>query len=394
MGRKWVHRLTVREITALAVPGLHHDGQGLYLRVSTTGAKSWIWRYQHHGKRHDRGLGSAEAVGLKQARDLSAEMRVQLRRGEVPLPATKQPLPILRSDSLTWGSVAEDYISRRATTWKNAEKASAQWIASLKRHGPEWAMLVSDVTDEIVVDCLSKIWATKHETAARVRNRIELIWDYAAASKLVSGANPARKKGWIDAKLPPIPKSKRSKPVPSLPYAEMPRFWAELQKRTGKRAEALRFLILTATRTSEVTGFTWPEVEGSKWVIPARRMKVADPFVVPLSKEARAILDAQDKLHPTPFLLSENTMLFLIQKKQNGMGYGKTVSTHGFRSTFATWATEQTDYPQDLIQFCLSHQRGNAVTRVYTRGTLIEKRRSLMQDWANYCLSNVSSSVT
>jgi integrase len=250
-------------------------------------------------------------------------------------------------------------------------------------HGPDWSLPLSDVTDAVVLASLSKIWTTKTETAPRLRGRIERIWDSARADGLVTGNNPARRKSWLDLKLPPASKVAKKRHFAAMPYADVPAFMADLGTRKGTRAEALRFTILTAARTSEVTGLSWPEVKGDVWTIDASRMKAGKPHVVPLSKQAQEILGRLPKDSP-PFLLSENAMLFLLQKEQNGMGLSQ-YTVHGFRSAFSDWAHEQTAFPSNVIEMALAHTIKNKTEAAYRRGNLLEKRRELMQAWADYC---------
>ncbi len=379
MGRD-TNKLTVKGVASLSAKGYHSDGRNLYLRISGVGTKSWIFRYALHGKTHDLGLGSASDVSLAQARAKAKQYREKLADGLSPSPSSPR-----HGSGLAWGDVASSYITSQAAGWKTEEQEQ-QWTTSLLSYGPDWDMPLAAVTDAVVLAKLEKIWTTKTETATRVRGRIERVWDSAKADGLVSGDNPARWKGWLKMKLPPPSKVAKTNHFKALPYKDLPAFMVKLSKRKGVRAEALRFTILTACRTSEVTGSSWGEFDdkaSEAWTIPKERMKAGREHVVPLSKQALTILGRVSKDSP-PFLLSENAMLYLLQKKDNGMGLPFTV--HGFRSSFRDWAADTTSFPSEVVEMALAHAIKDKTEAAYRRGKLLAKRKELMQAWADYCL--------
>jgi integrase len=157
-----------------------------------------------------------------------------------------------------------------------------------------------------------------------------------------------------------------------------------LAERDSRRRKALRFTILTAARTEEVTGATWPEFDlhAKVWTIPPERMKGGREHVVPLSDAAVAILLTMDRREP-PFAVSENTMLYLVQKPVP-KGFGLPFTVHGFRSSFRDWAAETTDHAGEVVEMALAHAIRNKAEAAYRRGTLLEKRRQLMDAWAAY----------
>jgi integrase len=214
-----------------------------------------------------------------------------------------------------------------------------------------------------------------------VRGRSERVWDYAKVKGLVTGDNPFRWRGHLDKLLPKPSKVSKPKHHAAMPYADVPAFMARLRTGESRSRKALEFAILTAARTGEVTGATWDEFAGDVWTIPADRMKGGRIHVVPLVPRAVELLASMPRDKP-PFALSENAMLYLLQRKPpKGMGLPYTV--HGFRSSFSDWAHESTQHPNHVIEMALAHTIPNKAEAAYRRGSLLAKRRELMQAWAD-----------
>ena len=255
---------------------------------------------------------------------------------------------------------------------------------------------VDIIVTEDVLKILTPIWTTKTETAKRVQGRVENILDYAAAHKYRDPLNPARWRGHLDKLLPKPARVKQVTHHPAMPHTEVPAFMAELSDNSSVSALALRFLILTATRTNEVLHAQWQEIdrEPAVWAIPADRMKTRREHRVPLSDAAIAVLQALPCLEGNPYLfpgarhghpLSNMALLLLMR----GMGYGASGERghyvpHGFRSSFRDWSGEVSSFPRDVAEMALAHVIENKVEAAYRRGDLFAKRRKMMQEWADY----------
>lgn len=374
MGRA-IHRLSARTVATATTKGYHADGGGLYLQVSSTGAKSWVLRFKRMGKPREMGLGSASVVTLQEARHAALEARKLIAAGKDPIVQRRA----VQAHGMTFGEAADAYIEAHAASWKNEAQAH-QWTQSLKDHGPARDLPVADVDTAEVVRVLRRIWSDKTETATRVRGRIERILDWARVNGLREGENPARWRGHLDKLLPKPQKLAKVTHHAAMPYAALPAFMVKLLERDGLARRALRFTILTAARTGEVTGAEWREfdLKAGVWTVPASRMKGGVQHRVPLVPEAVALLERLPRAAP-PFPLSENGMLNLLQKHM-----GQPYTVHGFRSSFRDWAAEETDTPSEVVEMALAHTIPNKVEAAYRRGDLLEKRRDLMLAWAAY----------
>jgi integrase len=280
---------------------------------------------------------------------------------------------------------AEIYIREHWSTW--SKKHRNQWPSSLKRYAyPTIGKLtIPEIKPSHVYELLLPIWVEKRETANRVRGRIESIIAKNVDVDDTDFRNPAELTKQLREKLPRRPK-RVVRHHPALPYAEAPQFVTDLAAAVGTAAMMLRFLILTACRTNEVVDARRSEIDrpSSAWKIPGERMKMNQDHVVPLSDPALAILDEMgdgELIFPNPDggIFSENAMLAVLDR----MGYGH-VTVHGFRSTFATWAEECTDYPDGVREAALAHKYKSETTAAYQRGQKLEKRRVLMKDWAQF----------
>jgi len=394
MGR--AHKLTPLQIKNLKEPGLHGDGAGLLLKVTPGGSKSWIHRYMHKGADRWMGLGSYPDVSLAEARELAAENRKKLRAGIDPLGERKEERNEVkreRAEAKTFGWCVRQYIDVHKAGWSNP-KSAQQWESTLETYaGPVIGNLpVSKVDTSHVVEILQPIWSIKTETASRLRGRIEAVLDWATVHKHRTGDNPARLKGHIDALLPPVARVKKVEHHAALPYREIAPFMTALRKQAGIAARACEFAILTACRSGEVRGARWDEIDEAQgvWVIPGERMKARKEHRVPLSAEAKALIANMKKIATDGELifpgmkegrpLSDMSLTAVFRRMERG-----DLTMHGFRSTFRDWAAETTDYPHEMQEMALAHTVGDKVEAAYRRGDMLEKRRTMMQDWADYC---------
>ncbi|WP_349984439.1 tyrosine-type recombinase/integrase [Stenotrophomonas sp. WHRI 8082] len=379
-----INRLSARAVQTLTKQGYHADGGGLYLLVKATGSKSWVLRFRRGGRLREMGLGSTQVVSLQEARAAALEHRKHLAGGEDPIDARRAA----RSAGATFGQAAEAYIDAHRAGWKSNAQAD-QWAQSLRDYGPAESLPIAQIDTSLVMACLRPIWSTKTETATRVRGRIERVLDWAKVHGLREGDNPARWRGHLENLLPKPSKVKPKRHHAAMPYVDVPAFMARLPERDAKSRRALRFTILTAARTEEVTGSTWAEfdLDAMLWTVPAARMKGGREHVVPLTLASAAILDGLPRSAP-PFALSENAMLYLLQKPAP-KGFGLPFTVHGFRSSFRDWAAEQTEFSREVAEMALAHAIRDKTEAAYRRGALIEKRRILMQSWEQYCISSL-----
>jgi integrase len=259
-----------------------------------------------------------------------------------------------------WGEAVADYITAHEHGWKNQAQAD-QWRNSLATHGPADSLPVAALDTPKVVALLRRIWTDKTETATRVRGRIERIWSAEKVAGHVSGENPARWRGHLDALLAKPSKVAKVEHHRAMPYADVPAFVVKLREVDGWARSALLFTLLTATRTGEVTGAQWAEfdLKAKLWTIPPERMKGGREHVVPLTDDAIDALETRPRKEP-PFALSENGMLFLLQKD-----LGQPYTVHGFRSSFRDWASETTNHPSEVVEMALAHAIRNKAEAAY-----------------------------
>ena len=398
------HRLSHRLAQTLTKPGLHADGDGLYLEVDSEEVdaagkpqpqlKRWTYIYRWRGKRKQLGLGPFSDIGVAEARKKAEAAKAHLLNGLDP--KDQRDAEKRRSRAPTFSEAAEALL-------KTLDKELAhpthrrQWRRSLMDLANPLADIpVDEVTTDQVLDVLTPIWNETPDMAGRTRGRIERVLDAAKARGHRTGENPARWRGHLAVLLP-----KRSRKTvrhhPALPFGEVAAFVAELRSREAVAARALEFTILTAARTGETIGATWSEIDlaAKVWTIPAGRMKMGVEHRVPLTGRAVAILrdllDGAEQLGRTrpadPVFLSpdlrrplSNAAMEMLLRRMNS-----DVTVHGFRSTFRDWAGEATEFPRELAEAALAHKVGDAVEQAYRRGDALEKRRRLMEDWATHC---------
>ncbi|MBS4004983.1 MAG: integrase [Afipia broomeae] len=388
-----INRLSARTVKTVKELGRHADGNGLYLSVSANGGRRWVFLYRLPGRVYENGkpklfemgLGSASNVSLKEAREAAEVARKQLREGLDPLQQRG------KSSTKTFSECATEYIALQESGWRNP-KHREQWKNTLATYAdPKIGKLPVDaVTVDNVLDILKPLWSTKTETASRVRGRIEAILDWAAAHKYRSAENPARWRGHLNKVLPAMRKVAKVQHHPALPFRDIPTFMTDLRSRDGTAAKALEFTILTAARTGETIGAKWDEIDFKEkvWTVSAERMKAGVEHQVPLSDRAIEILadlsQETDYVFPGQEIdkpLSNMAMLALLKRMNRS-----DLTVHGFRSTFRDWAAETTEYPNELVEMALAHTIKNKAEAAYRRGNLLDRRRALMQAWANFCM--------
>ena len=382
------NRLSVKWIESnKREPGYYADGAGLWLQVSKTITRSWIFRYTRGGKTHDIGLGSYLYVPLEQARKKAAELREAIGRGDDPM-ALRIAARAEEAKRMTFSQCAEKYIEANRAGWKNPKHAD-QWKSTLETYAyPIVGKLdVAHVDTPHILKILEPIWNTKNETASRVRGRVERVLAWATTRKLRTGDNPAKWTNHLDTILPPPSKVQKGAHHEALPYSEIGAFMKLIQGKPGITPRALEFTILTAARTNEVIGATWDEIDMDQgvWAVPPERMKAKKEHRIPLSARALEILREMEGIRESAFVfpgwkantgLSNMAMLKLLK----GMDRGR-LTVHGFRSTFRDWAGETTSHPREVIEHALAHQLKDKAEAAYARGTLFDKRRALMDDW-------------
>jgi integrase len=384
-------------------PGLHPDGGGLYLQVAPGGGRSWLYRYSLHGKEHRIGLGSVSAVPLKLARQLAAQARQLRATGVDPLAQKREQQnahTVAEAKATTFRECAENYIAAHEAGWRNP-KHRQQWRSTLEQYcfPIMGALPVQAIDTGLVLKVLEPIWRDKTETASRLRGRIESILNYAKSRQYRNGDNPAAWRGHLDNLLPRPAKIAPHEHHAALSYLEIGGFVSDLRSRDGTSAKALEFLILTAARTGEVIGAQWGEFDlaARVWTVPAARTKSGREHRVPLSNRAVEIVRRMQSRCESDFVfpgrnsgLSNMSLLALLRNM------GRALTAHGFRSTFRTWAAEQTNFSNEVCEAALAHVIGDKVEAAYQRGDLFEKRRRLMQAWSDFCAkpSRAAGNVT
>lgn len=395
-----------KELSALAVsnltePGMHPVGgaAGLYLCVSASGARSWIVRVNVGGKRREMGLGGFPAVTLAMARQKARAARTESRQGIDPVAQREQARREREEQAAlhkTFKQCAVAYIDAHSDSWRNA-KHRAQWPSTFETYvyPTIGRTLVHEITQAHVLEVLRPIWKTKTATATRVRGRIEQVLAWANAAGYRQGDNPARWQGHLDQLLAAPSKIAKVRHHPAVPVADMPAFLAALRERDGISHRALEFAILTAARSAEVRGATWAEIdiEAAVWNVPGERMKAGKEHRVPLSAQVIALLESLPRIEGTELVfpaprggqLSDMSLTAITRRMAFKDAKGEICVPHGFRSSFRDWAFEDTDFPRDLAEAALAHTLESKVEAAYRRGDALERRRALMQAWANYC---------
>jgi integrase len=391
--------LTAKRVERTKTPGRYRDGmvRGLLLQVSSTGAKSWVLRFERHGKEHMMGLGSCATFTLKEARERARAARQLLADGVDPLAAkhaARSAAKQAEARRLVFREAARRFFDQNESRWSNV-RYRKQFLSALAAHAfPVLGdMDVAAIAVADVLRALEPHWRDKAVTLDRVRSRIEQVLDWCVVrGHRPAGVNPAKWTGVLDQVLPPPRKVAPVVHHKALDYDQLPAFMAKLRQLESVTARALEFLILTATRTSEVLGATWNEIDlvSARWEIPAERMKGRKPHSVPLSPAAVDLLRALPTEKDNPFVFigqpgrGLSTMaLFNFLRERMAIANGITV--HGFRATFSGWAYETTAHSNHVIELALAHSVGNEAEKAYRRSSMYTKRAKLMRDWGSHC---------
>lgn len=370
-------KLTAAKVKALLdKPGRYSDGDGLLLFVRSPRQASWVARVQQNGKRRDYGIGSAKLYGLAEARDRAWEVRRALADGRDPRTLWTPAAPLVR----TFRDAAEDYLT--AKQGDAGDKRLKQRKAMLAAYAyPALGRLqVQSIDADRIAECLRPIWTAKPETARQVRSLIVRTLRYARpdGALFVGTLGPA-----IADRLPSQPAKGN---FGALPYQDVPAVMDRLQAKTGVSALALRMLILCASRSGEIRGATWSEIDGAVWTIPADRMKTRKPHRVPLSPQALAVLEEAKAIRRSNHIFPNGKGVALsdmaLTKTLRDMG--ETATAHGFRSSFRDWAAEQTSAAGEVAEAALAHAVPNAVEAAYKRTDFFERRRELMDAWGRF----------
>jgi integrase len=370
------------------------DGGNLYLQCTLaddgkTVRRSWVFRYGLDGRKREMGLGNTSTFSLKEARERARALRQQLVDGVDPLAKAEA------AKAMTFKQVAEAYMRLHEVGWSQEHRR--QWEASLRLYVlPKIGDVpVRDIDTAMVMQIVEPLWSVKTVTASRIRARIEAVLEYATAHKFREGDNPAR----LLSALPKQSKVAKVQHLTALPWQDVPQFMAELRELKSTAARCVEFLILCASRTGEAIGARWDEIDlkTKTWTIPSSRMKNKKEHRVPLSTGALVLLDSLPKDGPYVFggdkALGETSLRrFVLAKLRPGATrWRSSLTVHGFRGSFKTWASESTNFAPQIAEAALAHARGDATERAYEKGDLFEKRRRLMQAWSDFCSKPVAT---
>lgn len=390
MADRTANKLTAKQVEALDKPGRYSDGNGLYLAVRPGGSRQWVFLFRDKGRLREMSFGPVNALSLKGARDKAGDVRKQINARIDPIEA-RRVADANEGGIPTFGEFAEKLVDTIETGFSNP-KHRQQWRNTLSTYcKPIWSKPINKVDTDGVLKCLTPIWSTKPETGSRLRGRIERVLNAAKAKGHRSGENPAVWRGHLDATLPRPDKLRRGHHK-ALPYLEMATFMASLRERDALAALALELNVLTATRTKETLEAEWTEFEldTGLWTIPAARMKTRKEHRVPLSSRALQILRSLSATQSDKYVfpgqrpgrpLSNMAMLMVLRR----MGFKGKLTAHGFRSSFSDWASEVSPFSAETRESALAHVVKNKAEAAYRRGDALEKRRAMMEAWAQWC---------
>jgi integrase len=394
--------LTAKKVERTKTPGRYRCGlvRGLYLQISDNGAKSYVLRFERHGRERMMGLGSATEFSLKEARGRARAARQLLADGVDPLDqkhADRAAAKLTAARKLSFRDAAQRYFDQNEKRWRSASHRD-EFLRSLEAYaypvigGTDVAAIgIADV-----LHILEPIWTSRTTTADRVRVRIAAVLDWCVVrGHRPPGTNPAAWKGHLDQVLPPVRKIAPVAHHPALDYRQVPQFVAGLCQLGGVASKALQFLILTAARAGEVVNAMWDEIDfdNKTWIIAAERMKGHREHRVPLTPAALDLLRElrRDADNPHIFIgarsgaaLSKMAMTDVMTR----LGQHGVITIHGFRTSFSNWAHEQTAHASHTIEISLAHRVGTETERAYRRTDMIEKRRQLMEQWSRFCMSS------
>ncbi len=393
-----LHRLKPLTVDRAKETGRYADGGGLYLIVKPGPRKSWAFIYRRGAKMTELGLGGLIDVPLVSAREDAAELRKVLSDGGDPKAhreRKRQARALEDARTISFETAARAYHARHKVNWRS-DRHARQWIRGLELHVfPSIGSLgVGAVDLAAVKKVLEPIWYTIPRIAQVIRAHIEAVLNMAYVDGQRSADNPAR---WdlLKHTLPARKGARMAGHFRALPYSAVPALLKALEAQDAVSAACMRFTILTAARTKEALTCRWSDVDLTKRIRVVEILKGGgEPWQhqVPLSDQAVLLLrslliddkPAFEYVFPNRTgrgCLGQSAMLSLLSR----IGWNDRTTTHGIRAAFKTWATERTNYPREVVELCLSHVQGDPLERAYQRGDIIEKRRQLMQAWADYC---------
>lgn len=383
-------KLNANQVKHLA-SGKYADGQGLWLHRRKDGGGQWFLRFTVHGKRREMGLGSIADVSLKEARETASRWRAEVRQGRDPIKVRDQIRRNSARDENTFFIVATQAFEARKAELKQDGKAG-RWFSPLELHVlPKLGKVpVQEIDQRDIKNTLSPIWHSKGETARKALGRIRIVMRHAAAMGLDVDVQAADKARALLGKS-----RQKGRNIPSLPWSEVPAFYESLSDGSVSHL-ALRLLILTAVRSSNVRHLHVDEIDGDTWVIPAEKMKAGREHRVPLSREAQSVISNARQLSWGGYLfpsvrkgvISDATMSRLMERR------GIEARPHGFRSSFRTWCAEATSTPREVAEMALAHSYGTKVELVYRRTDFLEQRRILMERWASVLVGRSNNFVS
>jgi integrase len=375
----------IGKLTGLAVQratkrGMHGDGAGLYLQVAEGGSKSWILRFKKGGRTRHFGIGPLHTVTLAEARLRAAEARLMLLDNRDPIEA-RRASRAAQAKAMTFDEATAQFIEAHAAGWGAQHRE--QWRQTIAAYASPiiGAVDVRTIETADIMLVLTPIWSAKPDTASRLRGRMENILDWSKVRGLRDRENPARWRGHLDCLLPGKRKVRAVEHHAALPYAEAAAFMASLRQRSGVKARALEFAILTAARTGEAIGARWPEIdlERKLWVVPSTRMKSGREHRSPLADRALEILSEMAAIRSSEFVFPGQSSgrpigelaLFTCLRD---MGRSD-VTVHGFRSSFRDWAGNETSFPRELAEHALAHVVGDLTRRGRDRDASVVSAR-------------------
>jgi integrase len=390
-----LNRLTTLKVSRTKRPGMYADGGGLYLRIADGGSKQWIYRYVTNGRCRDMGIGPCHVLTLAEARERARNASKLRLDGLDPIAYKREQRSaaiVAAAKAMSFRQCAEGFIKDNEAEWTHPKHRQAWEMTLAKYVYPKLGELpVKMIDTTLVLDAIKPLWARVPETASRVRGRIEAVLGWATVHNYRTGDNPARWQNHLEQVLPARTKVAKIEHHAALPYAQAAGFMGKLRQDTSIMARCLEFITLTAARLGEAAGATWKEIdlEARTWTIPAKRMKAGKEHKVPLSPAAIALLKDMRAIRQSDYVfpgykqgrpLGHNAV-WTVAKRAGGAD----ITVHGLRSTFRDWAAERTNFPNEVVEMALAHAIPSAVEAAYRHGDLFEKRRRLMEAWAEFC---------
>lgn len=370
--------------------GKHSDGQGLWLVKRNKDAGKWVLRIAVAGKRREMGLGRWPDVSIAEARERATTARRAIREGLDPIQQRAKAKRVVKR--LTLKEAIDDcYKAKQAELKKDG--AAGRWMSPLSSHIiPKLGTIpIEDIDQHALVDTLGPIWHNKPEVARKALNRVNLTLKHAVALGLnVDLQAPMKAKALMGKQRHEVTH------IPALPYQDAPKFYVWLCTLNHTAALALRFLMLTVARTSEVRLATFDEIVGEVWTLTPERTKTGREHRVPLTPEALRIIEVARERSPNEYLfpalkqqpISDMAMSSFMKRE------GYEARPHGFRATFRTWVEEQTDTPFEVKEAALGHMVDAGVVGAYQRSDRLEKRRALMTEWSKWLHANATTPGT